>query len=338
MKKFILNLSDKFSLWLWSCVLLLVIIILIGGITRLTNSGLSITEWKPFIGIIPPLNIEAWLIEFKKYKQTPEYNLINFGMSLSEFKNIYLMEYLHRLLARAMGFLFLLPFMWFMYKKSFTRAEITTLLITFCFGVMQAFAGWYMVKSGLSKLPHVSHFMLSIHLTIAVIIISLLLVIIFTRLRKLPIFLKKFTLPLITLQILVFIQIILGSLLAGLDGGLIYNEFPLMGESFIPDEVEAINIFSSFSSPAVMQFMHRLMAYVITAVTAYIYYIYKTNTERKEKFIFKMLFFIVLSQILLGIVTLLLHVPVSFASLHQGIGILLHCIILYLNYSCYKNN
>ncbi len=338
MKKTFSILADKISLWLWACIILLLTIVVIGGITRLTNSGLSITEWKPFIGIIPPLTHSNWLLEFKKYQQTPEYNLINFGMSLAEFKSIYLMEYIHRVLARLVGFLFLIPLLWFIYKKALTRAEIYTFLVTCSFGIMQAFAGWYMVKSGLISKPHVSHFRLSIHLAIAIIIISLLLVIIFARLKKLPSISKKNFTPLIILQLVVFLQIILGSFVAGLDAGMIYNEFPMMGESFIPDEIAHNSLLTSFSSPAIVQFMHRIMAYLILIITCYIYYLYNNNVIREARYVFKILFFIVFLQIILGILTLLLHVPISFAILHQGIGILLHCVILYLNYSCYKNN
>ena len=322
--------------WLASLLIFLFIIVLIGGLTRLTESGLSITRWEVVSGIFPPFTNEDWNKAFDLYKKIPQYALINQNISLSDFKIIYYWEYLHRLLGRIFGILFLLPFFFFFIKKVFSKEFNLKLLILFLLILFQGFVGWYMVKSGLVENTSVSHFRLAIHLNIALILfVSIFWYFLnlknssneyFFNFSKKNIFIKIFVL-------LIFLQITLGAFTSGLDAGKIYQTWPSMNDNYFPDDINFKNLLSlsAFSEPSAVQFFHRNLAYLIflytICITVYVFFY-------KKKYLYNSAFFLlsmVLVQILLGIFTLLSGLNIVYASLHQISTIIL--LISSVNFS-----
>ena len=333
------QINNKYRLymsnWLLFMFFLVSSMIVVGGLTRLTDSGLSITEWEFFKGFLPPLTNETWNEYFNSYKKIPEFELQNFSMNLNEFKFIFWWEWAHRFFGRLIGLSFLVPLIYFSIKIGFKK--LTNLHLIFILICFQGFLGWYMVKSGLVNNVDVSHFRLSIHLLFAFIILSL----IFWNFLDLMYFREKDRkidnlLPEIFI-ISIFLQIIFGAFVSGMDAGKIYNTWPLMGNSYFPDDNKIINLFklSAFSDPSLVQYLHRNMAYLI--LTLYIiiaFVIYK----KKIIFLFKpiiILGFIIFLQILLGILTLLSGAGIFISSLHQFSSILLITASLYF---LYKNN
>lgn len=326
--------------WLFSTCFLIWLMIMVGGATRLTHAGLSIVEWKPITGIIPPLNQTQWLEEFEKYKQFPEYKLVNKGMSLSSFQFIYFMEYAHRLLGRLMGLWFIIPFVFFWMRNHLSPKLKQRSLIALFLGLSQGIMGWYMVKSGLVKDPSVSHYRLTAHLVLAIALYGLLF---WTALEILVPQLKnslKPELPLIRRLSLisclaVSFTILYGGLVAGLKAGLIYNTFPLMEGQFIPDEWAFYHpLWLNFlENAALVQWMHRWFA--MSTVTLVLFTAWKTwclsPNERTRKIA---LFFAsaALVQAVLGVLTLLFQVPVSLGTLHQGTAVLVLSLGLHLYY------
>ena len=320
------------SLWLILMFSLISIMIVVGGLTRLTDSGLSITEWQLFSGFLPPLNNTDWINYFDLYKKIPEFTEQNYSMTMQEFKVIFWWEWGHRFLGRVIGILFLLPLIFFTYKEGF-RKLINLYLIFFliCF---QGFMGWYMVSSGLVDRVDVSHFRLSIHLIIAFLILSLILWNYFTLKIKIDINNKlKFFLPLIFL-LFIFCQIIIGAFVSGMDAGQIYNSWPLMGSSYFPDDNNLINIFklSAFSDPSLVQFMHRNLAYII--LIFYIFLLIKIYREKLDNLFFaiKIVGIFLFIQIILGILTLIYGAQIYLASMHQLSSIFLVSSSVYLLY------
>ena len=323
------------EIWLYLILLLIILIDFVGGLTRLTDSGLSITEWELFKGIFPPLNNETWNFYFDQYKQIPEYKEVNFKMSITEFKVIYYWEYAHRLLARAIGLFAILPLIYFFFKFKKHRKKILKYLIIFLLICFQGLVGWFMVKSGLIDNTDVSHYRLSLHLTLALLILSIVFWFILKNLK-----IKKFKtyLPHYFVKMFLFliiIQIILGAFLAGLNGGLLYNTWPDMNGSFIPSDIVTRDIFllGSSNNPSVIQFYHRTFAYLIIIFLIILNYLfYKNNFSFKPLIIFNFAIFL---QILIGIVTLITGVKIVYASLHQLGSILVLTSFLYI---VYKNN
>ena len=326
-----------FFYWLLFSLIFIFVLIVVGGLTRLTNSGLSIIEWELFTGILPPLNNETWDLYFSKYKTIPQYKLLNFNMTLDEFKIIFYWEYFHRILARFIGLFFLIPLIFFYFSKKIDKKYIYTCLITFILIITQGVIGWYMVKSGLVNNISVSHYRLSIHLTIAILIIS----IIFWNLRDLAgekkkIFFRfsKDYFPFQFLLLIIFLQIIVGAFVSGLDAGKIYQTWPLMGESYIPNDITLKNqyIFFDFNNHSLVQFYHRNLAYFIII---YILYLSLKIFKRKKTTLYapiKILIGIMLLQIILGIFTLLSGLNLYLASTHQITGVLLVLSALNLYY------
>ena len=326
------------SIWLFAMCFAIILMIFIGGLTRLTNSGLSITEWKPITGILPPLSSYEWEQEFNKYKQSPEYIKHNFDMQLEGFKSIYLLEFYHRIAGRITSLLFFFPLIFFLISG---RIKIQALLpYTVALVVLgsQGIMGWYMVKSGLVDNPHVSHFRLAGHLMLAV----FLYMILFWQLlanTSYPLLLssntsikwqKKFCRASI---LLLLIQMIFGAFVAGLDAGLVYNNFPLMGESFMPEELLYSNLsLKSFFDPVFIQFMHRICAYILFfLITIFCFFAIKLENNRFSKSVFYVAIAL-LVQMILGILTLIYAVPITIALLHQlGAMLLLSCL-LYSNF------
>ena len=317
-----------FSYWLFSSLILVFLIIVIGGLTRLTNSGLSIIEWELFKGIFPPMNDMTWSIYFEKYKTIPQYKLLNFNMSLDEFKIIFYWEYIHRILARFIGLFFLIPLIFFYFSKKIKKKYIATCTLVFLLIIFQGLVGWYMVKSGLIHNTTVSHYRLALHLSIAVIIIST----IFWLLKNVnnnekKIFFKfsKDCLPYQFLLIIIFLQIILGAFVSGLDAGMIYQTWPLMGDSYLPNDTLLINFknYIDFNNRSLLQFYHRNLAYLIII---YLIILSISIYRNRIKHLFKSLNYllsILVLQIFLGIFTLLSGLNIFLASAHQISSILL---------------
>ena len=304
-------------LWLITMFLMVIVIIVVGGLTRLTDSGLSITEWELFKGILPPLNIDDWNFYFSEYKKIPEFASINNNMNLKEFKVIYYWEYIHRLIARLVGLVSIIPliFIYFKYKKKLTYdSKYFLIFLLICF---QGFLGWFMVKSGLINNTDVSHYRLASHLCLALIILSLTFWFILQNL-EINKFIKKINNKfLIIFLIIIFIQIILGAFLAGLNGGLLYNSWPDMNGNFLPNDIikTDLYLFKSLNNPSVIQFYHRLMAYILLIflfVLNYFFYIHKIKTKA-----IILLNLTILFQMILGILTLITGVKIYYASLHQ---------------------
>jgi cytochrome c oxidase assembly protein subunit 15 len=314
--------------------------IIVGGLTRLTDSGLSITQWELFSGILPPLNINQWNEYFDLYKKIPEYKLQNYDMTLNNFKVIFWWEYLHRILGRLIGIFFLIPLIFFSIKLGFIKTS--NFYLIFLLICLQGFIGWYMVSSGLIDRIDVSHFRLALHLVLAFIILSLVFWnILKYKNIKLP--QKKINnfLPVFFLIIL-FIQIIIGAFVSGMDAGKIYNSWPLMGSSFFPDDsvITLSNLFnlSSLSNPSLVQFIHRNMAYLIFVF--YLIILLKVYKNKLTKF-FKILYVIgslLVLQIVLGIFTLLSGAQILLSSMHQISSIFLLSSSVYLLYLNTKIN
>ncbi len=326
--------NNHISTWLISMFLIISIMIIVGGLTRLTDSGLSITQWQLFSGLLPPLNNSQWIEYFDLYKEIPEFQLQNYDMTMEEFKVIFWWEWAHRFLGRLIGISFLIPLIYFTFKVKFKK--LISLYFIFLLICFQGFIGWYMVSSGLVDRVDVSHFRLSVHLLIAFIILSL----IFWNYLKIKIRTNyqnsiNLLVP-ISFLFLIYLQISIGAFVSGMDAGKIYNSWPLMGNSFFPDDNNLINLFkiSAFSDPSLVQFIHRNLAYIIGFFYLYIFYkIYKNKVTHLYNSVNILGFFIIL-QIILGIFTLLYGAQIIIASMHQISSIFLvsSCIyFLFLN-------
>ncbi|MEL0116544.1 MAG: COX15/CtaA family protein [Pelagibacteraceae bacterium] len=326
--------NNKFNyhiiFWLISLITLTSLIIIVGGLTRLTDSGLSITEWDVFSGIIPPFNETKWNEYFDLYKNTSQYNLLNSSMTLPEFKIIFWWEFIHRILARSLGLLFLIPLIYFYFKKVFSKKTIFNLLIIFLLIILQGTIGWYMVKSGLIDNVTVSHFRLSLHLSLAFIILSSIFWFFLNYISNTDasIFFTKKLLVLKVLFFLIFLQIALGALVSGLDAGRLYQTWPLMNGNYVPED-----FIVDFSEPGFVQFIHRNLAYLIFIFSLYLYfYINKFMPEMILKF-FYIYFSLILIQIALGIYVLISGFNFYVASAHQISSIFLILSFLKLLHS-----
>ena len=330
-------LKDKISFWLLMMFLLIALMIIVGGLTRLTDSGLSITKWELFSGFFPPLSEEKWIDYFDQYKLIPEFKIQNYSMTMSEFKVIFWWEWAHRFLGRIIGIFFLIPLIYFTFKIGFKKPfSFYLIFFLICF---QGFLGWYMVSSGLVDRIDVSHFRLSIHLVVAFLILSLIL---WNYLKlnfrnndqsKLNIFF-----PIIFL-ILVFLQISLGAFVSGMDAGLIYNSWPLMGSTYFPDDNKLINLFNitALSDASLVQFLHRNLAYIIIIFYLLIFInVYRNKIINSFKAI-NILGIFLLSQVILGILTLINGVQMFLASMHQISSIFLVSASIFLLYINKKN-
>ena len=330
--------KNRISIWLIFMFFLIVLMITVGGLTRLTDSGLSITKWELFYGTFPPLNEKQWIYYFEQYKLIPEYQLQNFSMTLDEFKFIFWWEWAHRFLGRLIGIAFLIPLIYFTLKLSLKKLlNFYVIFFLICF---QGFIGWYMVSSGLINRVDVSHFRLSLHLIVAFFILSLIL---WNYLKinikdngklKLNIFFP------LTFLVLIFLQIIIGAFVSGMDAGLIYNSWPLMGNTYFPNDNEFINLFNItvFSNASLVQFVHRNLAYLILAFYfLMLFRVYKLKIE-SSFFAINLLGFFLLLQVILGILTLLNGVHILLASMHQISSIFLVSASIYFLYLNKKIN
>ena len=331
------------TFWLFGTCFLIWMMIMLGGATRLTHSGLSIVEWKPIVGIIPPLTESAWMEEFAKYKQFPEYQLINQDMTLSGFKFIFFMEYAHRLLGRLMGLFFFIPLVWFWVRGQLSRGMKKMSLIVAILGMAQGFMGWYMVKSGLVKDPSVSHYRLTTHLILALILFAVLF---FAGLRHIypgektvngrgnsSVMLVHFS------AMAIMLTIVYGGFVAGLKAGKMYNTYPLMGGDFIPYEWNHLTpVWLNFvENAATVQWVHRTLAIitmvlVIFAMTGFL----RSDMGKSVKGAAKLMIAGIVFQVTLGVMTLLHEVPVSLGTLHQGVAVVVLALILNVIFNVHR--
>ena len=332
------KINNQISIWLITMFWIVSFMIVIGGLTRLTDSGLSITEWQLFSGILPPLNEEDWILYFKLYKEIPEFKLQNFNMSMNDFKFIFWWEWFHRILGRIIGIGFLIPLIYFSFRVKISK--LLNLYLIFLLICFQGFIGWYMVSSGLVDRVDVSHFRLSAHLFIAFLILSMIfwnyLKVKENRNISTPI---KKMIPFLFL-ILIFVQIIIGAFVSGMDAGKAYNSWPFMGTSYFPDDNEFINLFrvSALSDPSLVQFIHRNLAYVIGFFYLLIFIkIYKDKMIDLYKSINLLGCFIIL-QIILGILTIIYGAQILLASMHQISSIFLVSSCIYFCHINSKSN
>ena len=316
------NKNNYILKWLMLITLLVAIMIITGGLTRLTDSGLSITKWDLFTGIIPPFTSDKWDEVFLLYKKIPEFYLEKESMTLNEFKVIYWWEYTHRLLGRIIGLFYILPLIYFTLKKKVekdTLFSLYTILFLIC---VQGFIGWYMVTSGLTERTDVSHYRLSAHLTLAFVIFILLLWN-FLKYKYRKDFISYLKLPKyipIFFLIILLIQISIGALVSGLDAGQIYQSWPLMNSSYFPDDSDIKILFTinSLESPSVVQFIHRNIAYFIFLFfLVIIFMIYRNNDLRYLRNTGLLIFISLFLQIFLGILTILSGAQIILASMHQ---------------------
>ena len=332
--------SNLFSIWLISLITLTAIIIIVGGLTRLTDSGLSITKWEIFKGLLPPLNQEQWNKYFLEYKSIPQYILLNSAMTLEEFKFIFFWEYFHRILGRLIGLLFFIPFIFLIYKKLLNDHLTPRLVGISLLILLQGFIGWYMVKSGLTNDVTVSHYRLSLHLFTAFIIFSSLVWIYmnhhFLKYKKFFQISSSFIFIKILL-FFIFLQIIIGAFVSGLDAGKIYQTWPLMNGTFFPTDNFINNLFN-FGDPSFVQFLHRNIAYIIFVLSIYTgFFIYRKKI--KELYNSYLIFILFIGiQVLLGILVLFSNVDIYFASLHQISSIFLIVSSLNLYFRSIRSN
>ena len=328
------KINNQLSIWLITMFIIISIMIIVGGLTRLTDSGLSITKWQLLSGIIPPLNENDWLLYFNLYKEIPEFKLQNFNMDIQEFKIIFWWEWAHRFLGRLIGICFFIPLLYFSFKIKISK--LLNLYLIFLLICLQGFIGWYMVSSGLVNRVDVSHFRLSVHLVVAFLILSLIYWN-FLKINKSFNFIRKINILIpLSFLILIFIQIILGAFVSGMDAGKIYNSWPLMGNGYFPDDNSHDNLFklSALSDPSLVQFMHRNFAYIIFIFYLYILFkVYKNKISDLYQPVNYIGCFIIL-QIILGILTLLNGAQIYVASMHQisSIFLVTSCVyFLYIN-------
>jgi len=333
------HLNNQLKTWLLILLTLIIIIIIVGGLTRLTDSGLSITTWELFVGFFPPLTDNKWISYFELYKSIPEYREQNFNMTLSEFKVIFWWEWAHRQLGRLIGLAVLLPLIYFTIKNGLWVVKKYGLI--FILVCLQGFLGWYMVSSGLVNRIDVSHYRLSIHLVTAFVILSIVFWN-FLELTELKINQISIKLNFIKFFLfLLFIQLIIGAFVSGMDAGSIYNTWPLMGSTYFPDDSrfnEFLNI-KFFDNPSIVQFIHRNLAYIIFAVYIYLLFSVFKNSNKIFRKPIILIGIIILLQMVLGILTILSGVKIFYASLHQINSILLILSTLYFLYisKCIKN-
>ena len=334
-----LHYDRQIAQWLIFCAVVIFAMILLGGATRLTNSGLSMVEWKPLVGAIPPLSEQDWQETFDKYKQFPEYQKINHGMSMHEFKTIFMYEYLHRVLGRLIGVLFAVPMIYFAVRRRLRPGLAPGLIALFFLGGLQGLLGWYMVKSGLVDNPRVSQYRLTAHLGVAVAIYAYMLwlafELLFARSRQSTVERAPFARWTLVLVALVYLMILSGGMVAGTDAGFAYPTWPLMGDSFIPPGLYATSPawLAMFEDITTIQFNHRMFAYflfVVLNVSAFL--VYRRATSGRGRLAAALLVITLIIQVILGISTLLLHVPVALGVAHQGGAVLLLTATLFLSH------
>lgn len=324
--------------WLLACCALVFAMVVVGGVTRLTRSGLSIVEWQPILGALPPVSEAQWLETFDKYKLTPEYLKVNQGMSLDAFKGIFWWEYFHRLLGRMIGFVFLLPLVWFWWRRRIDRPLALKLAGIFVLGGLQGAMGWYMVKSGLVDDPRVSQYRLTAHLSIAFAIYAAMLWTALGLLYRDPVAanaprLRGFAW---VITAVTAYMVVTGGFVAGIRAGFAYNTFPLMNGHWVPPEIFMLEPWYAnfFNNMATVQFDHRLGAWLLALLVPWFWLRARREAlNPRAKLAIGLLLGMLALQNALGIATLLLAVPVPLAAAHQGGAVLLLTAALLVNHA-----
>jgi cytochrome c oxidase assembly protein subunit 15 len=328
--------------WLFLCCALVFAMIVVGGVTRVTHSGLSITEWQPIIGTLPPLSETDWQSAFDKYRQTPEYREVNRGMTLAGFKGIFWWEYVHRLLGRLIGVVWLLPLLWFAWRRRIPEGSAWKLGAIFVLGGLQGAMGWYMVQSGLVDDPRVSQFRLAAHLALAFVIFGAMFWVALSLLHRQTVGRRstarqsayRFALA---VAALVLLQVVTGGLVAGIHAGSAYNTFPLMNGAFFPAELFALDPWwrNFFWNMATVQFDHRLVAYALVVVVVLLWWKPRgvDDAPPRVRRATLLLLAMLAVQIGLGIATLLLVVPPHLAATHQAGAVLVFAAALNVAHS-----
>ena len=331
---------QQIATWLLLCCVLLFAMVVVGGVTRLTHSGLSIVEWQPIVGTLPPLNQAQWEEVFHKYQQTPEYQQVNHGMSLAEFQRIFWWEYAHRLLGRTIGMVYLLPLLYFLLRRKIDRPLLPKLAGIFLLGGLQGVVGWYMVKSGLVDDPRVSQYRLAAHLGLAFIIyaalfrmaLGLLLPKVSGPADERLSSLRRFSW---VLTGLIFVMALSGALVAGIRAGFAYNTFPLMDGHWLPPEIFMLEpwYLNVFNNMATVQFDHRLIAWLLAVLVPLFWWQSRQlPLSPRARWACNLLFTMLAVQITLGITTLLYGVPIPLAAAHQAGAVLLFSTALLVNH------
>ncbi len=313
--------------WLLVSATLVFLMVVVGGVTRLTHSGLSIVEWQPLVGALPPLSHADWETLFTKYRETPEFKLVNFDMDLAGFQRIFWWEYFHRLLGRTIGVVFALPFLWLLIRRRVERALAWKLAGVFALGALQGALGWYMVKSGLIDNPRVSHFRLTAHLAMALAILSAELWIAFDLLapRGRGPFAASARRAL-ALSALVFVMCLTGGFVAGLRAGFAYNTFPLMNGHVVPPEIMMLEPWwqNFLFNMATVQFTHRTIAWLLIVLVPLFWWSARLAArDSRARLATHSLLAVLALQVTLGVSTLLLVVPIPLAAAHQAGAVLL---------------
>ncbi|MEX1152854.1 COX15/CtaA family protein [Parvibaculum sp.] len=306
------------AIWLGCVAALVFIMVVVGGLTRLTESGLSITEWKPVTGALPPMSEEDWQAAFELYRQIPQYQLINKGMSLADFKTIYWWEWSHRFLGRLIGLAFFVPFVWFFIRKRIESALVPRLILLFILGGLQGVLGWWMVMSGLAERTEVSQYRLAAHLGLATLVYGALVWTVLDLTRgKASRALGGISKAALALVALVFLQTILGAFVAGIRAGLVYNTWPLMDGAFIPDGLMARSPLwhNFFENHLTVQFQHRIAAYLLALAALWHWWAARKTAVADSA---GLVLLAIALQALLGIWTLLWVVPIPLGAAHQA--------------------
>ena len=333
------NYDRRVATWLLICCALVFMMVVLGGFTRLTGSGLSMAEWRPIMGAIPPLSDAEWQRVFEIYKQTPEFQLVNSHMGVDEFKGIFWLEYLHRLLGRVIGIAFALPLVYFAVRGAIRPRQLPWYLFLLALGGAQAVIGKIMVASGQVDAPQVSHFKLTAHLGAAFLVYALMLWTALNLIFKPSGNTNHRGYPwVVALTVLASVTILSGGLVAGLDAGLIYNTFPLMGETLVPPGLMALEPAwrNPFFNLTTVQFDHRLLAIATLLLTVIVYARLGSGLPARARIARHALLVTVAAQVTLGISTLLLAVPTTLAVAHQAVAMVLLTVALYLVHSLRK--
>ena len=331
----------QIAAWLIVCCVMVFLMIVVGGVTRLTHSGLSIVEWQPIVGTVPPMTDRQWQETFDKYKLTPEYQKVNVGMTISEFKGIFWWEYFHRLLGRLIGLVFFIPYLVFLMRRQVSGPLVWKLLGILVLGGLQGGVGWLMVKSGLVDDPRVSHYRLTAHLGLAFIIFAAMfwvaLDLLFPRTAKaMDPSLHGPGRIAAWLAALVFVSVLTGGLVAGIRAGFAYNTFPLMNGHIVPPEIFMLEPWhlNFFNNMALVQFDHRLLAWLLALLVPWFWWKNRgMELNPRARLAADLLLGTLAVQIALGISTLLLLVPIALAAAHQAGAVLVFTAALFAAHS-----
>lgn len=326
-------------IWFWTGAVLVFLMLVVGGITRLTQSGLSMVDWRPIMGAVPPMNMAEWQEAFNQYKQYPEYQQLNPDMTLSEFKYIFFWEYIHRMLGRFIGLVFLVPFAWFWFRGRFNRSLKRRSLLLLFLGGGQGVMGWIMVKSGLDEVPYVSHYRLAIHLVLAFAVFACCVWFALdlyekrrTWIRSQRVF-RSIKRWIIGIGVLLVLQIIWGAYVAGLEAGYMYNSFPTMGGQWIPQQLHSMQpvLVNYVENPTTVQWGHRILGTLLgLAIIHFWIRLVSWNVNRQTILKTTLLLVLVIVQYVLGVITVLYGVPVVIGVLHQAFAMLLWGAWIYL--------